>query len=282
MTWLDLRAAADRVREIPLEHVLLRSGAKRDGTDPARWHTERGPLSITGAKFMNWRQGVGGGGAIDLVMHLHGLGFRAAVVWLMDSVSSAAAPWRSPPPVRHEFRIPPQDPDQFFRVTHYLVGKRGLPVHQIQALVAAGSLHADARGNAMFLLRDARRQPVGAELRGTTSRRWRGMAPGSRKDRGFFAVPAPGARDAILCESAIDAISAASLMPGTLCISTSGARANPEWLATIIASGLHVACAFDTDAAGETMAHALISRFPTVQRLRPAGHDWNDALRANR
>ena len=31
---------------------------------------------------MNWNQGVGGGGAIDLAMHLNKLGFKAAVEWL--------------------------------------------------------------------------------------------------------------------------------------------------------------------------------------------------------
>jgi hypothetical protein len=59
----------------------------------------------------------------------------------------------------------------------------------------------------VFLLLDTVGRPVGAELRGTTRLGWRGMAPGSRKDHGFFSVPAPTTRSIVLSESAIDAIS---------------------------------------------------------------------------
>ena len=69
---------ADRLRTLPLETVLTLRGARRDRYDRAKWHTERGPLSVTGAKFMNWHQNRGGGGAIDLVMHLAGVDYRTA------------------------------------------------------------------------------------------------------------------------------------------------------------------------------------------------------------
>ena len=71
-----------RLRAIPLESVLAASGAKRDHQDKAKWHTALGAISVTGMKFMNWNQGRGGGGAIDLAMHLNGLDFKAAVDWL--------------------------------------------------------------------------------------------------------------------------------------------------------------------------------------------------------
>jgi hypothetical protein len=57
------------------------------------------------------------------------------------------------------------------------------------------------------VLRDHRNNPVGAELRGTTWRCWRGLAAGSQKDRGYFAIGKAGFQTTILCESAIDAIS---------------------------------------------------------------------------
>jgi len=49
--------------------------ATPDPYDPARWRTDRGVLSLTGPKFFNWNLGVGGGGAIDLVMHVRQVGF---------------------------------------------------------------------------------------------------------------------------------------------------------------------------------------------------------------
>jgi hypothetical protein len=52
MNFADLRRRADVVRAVPLEAVLLVRGAARDAHDRRKWHTERGPLSVTGAKFM--------------------------------------------------------------------------------------------------------------------------------------------------------------------------------------------------------------------------------------
>ena len=54
MTWDDLRRRAAVVREMSLETVLLLRGAERDRHDKSKWHSERGPLSVTGPKFMNW------------------------------------------------------------------------------------------------------------------------------------------------------------------------------------------------------------------------------------
>lgn len=81
-----------RWRSLDLVGVLpaVADHAKRDLTyapakDPRtqRWHVSAGgqdfELLVTGAKFWDTRAGVGGGGAIDLVMHLNTLNFRAAV-----------------------------------------------------------------------------------------------------------------------------------------------------------------------------------------------------------
>jgi DNA primase len=113
------------------------------------------------------------------------------------------------------------------------------------------------------------------------------MAPGSRKDLGFFSIPAPNINTAeedqrpiILCESAIDAISCHALHPGHCCISTSGAHPNPSWLSRLIDLGRHVHCGFDADDTGERMARAMTAFHPEVQRLRPARHDWNDLLKS--
>jgi len=67
------------------------------------------------------------------------------------------------------------------------------------ALIASGKLYADGRGNAVFLLLGKENTPVGAELRGTGPQRWRGMAPGSQKDLGYFSVSAPSVTRVILC-----------------------------------------------------------------------------------
>jgi hypothetical protein len=128
------------------------------------------------------------------------------------------------------------------------------------------------------VLRDHRNNPVGAELRGTTWRCWRGLAAGSQKDRGYFAIGKAGFQTTILCESAIDAISCFAIYSDCQCISTSGARSTPRWLPALIEQGQSVFCGFDADPVGDRMAQSLIERYPSVRRLRPPLHDWNDVL----
>jgi len=82
---------------MPASDVLaaLASHAKADQTyvpvadkRTRRWHVDFGgrdyELLTTGSKFWDTRAGVGGGGAVDLVMHLLTSDFRAAVVYLRE------------------------------------------------------------------------------------------------------------------------------------------------------------------------------------------------------
>jgi len=284
----DFRRRAAAVREVPLQTVLIYRGAVRDQRDRSKWHTEQGPISITGPKFINWHGKQGGGGAIDLVMHLAGMDCRAAVAWLEEHIPGshvtvgAAAPPSSHNSCDHhrrELQLPPAVPRMLDRVRQYLTGRRHLAPSVLEPLIQSGRLYADHRANAVFLLVAGKaNQPVGAELRGTGPRPWRGMAPGTSKDRGYFWIGVKGARQIVLCESAIDAISCFQIDPQRICISTSGVRANPPWLSGLIARGFHVHCGFDADDAGESAAAHMTVLHPAVLRLRPPAHDWNDAL----
>jgi hypothetical protein len=273
----DWQERADRLRALPLTVVLRASGAVPDRADPHKWHTAQGVLSVTGTKFMNWHLGRGGGGAIDLVMHLHGLGFGPALEWLERHGASVGAHPVSAPP-RPPLRLPRSVPEHLAQVRRYLTEQRRLPADLLDPLIAAGTLFADVHANAVFLLRDVHGQPIGAELRGTGPVSWRGMAPGSRKDLGCFAIPSAPREACVLCESAIDALSCHALHPTYRCLSTAGARPDPAWLPNLLARGHAVYCGFDLDATGEAMAQAMIALHPSVQRLRPARKDWNEML----
>jgi hypothetical protein len=294
MTFDDFRRRADRVRGVPWETVLILRGAERDRHDKSKWHSEQGPLSVTGPKFMNWHRNEGGGGAIDLVMHLADVDYAAAVEWLEQygAVGPLLASERASPSSRQghpvvgeghsgSLRLPVPDERMLNRVLPYLTRRR-LEAALLEPLVASGKLYADPRANAVFLLVAGKAQrPVGAELRGTGPRVWRGMAPGTCKDSGYFWTGARGSRELVLCESAIDAISCCQIHPGRICISTSGVRANPRWLRGLIAHGYQIHCGFDTDRAGDDAAARMIALHPLVQRLRPKAHDWNDMLRSH-
>jgi hypothetical protein len=289
MSLEGIRQKADRLRAVPLQSVLRHCGARRDPHDRDKWHTLRGTISIRGAKFINWKHVGGGGGAIDLVIHLNRCSFREALDWLqrhfprqllLEEVREERCPDRS------GLKLPPPDPAQLGRVRSYLLTARALSAALIDPLIESGCLYADRRANAVFLLlRDGSATPVGAELRGTASIPWRGMALGSAKNLGYFCVPAAGALEAdrrpiILCESAVDAISCFALHPRHRCISTSGARPDPAWLPSLLAEGNPVFCGFDADDTGDRMARAMIGFHPEVRRLRPARHDWNELLRS--
>ena len=300
MSFADLRRARDVVRAAPLESVLLLHGAVRDRHDRRRWHTERGPLSVTGPKFMNWHACQGGGGAIDLVMHLAGVDFRAALAWLeghfaagafiaaeadtrlrVTGYSASGTPLSE---VSAGLRLPLRDDRLLGRVRRYLTERRHLAASILEPLIESGKLYADDRGNAVFVLLAGKRipacgwRPVGAELRGTGPQVWRGMAPGTRKDQGYFWVGVAGPRQIILCESAIDALSCFQIDPQRICISTSGVRADPPWLRALLAHDYELYCGFDADQPGDTAAARMSALHPAVRRLRPPAHDWNDLL----
>jgi hypothetical protein len=280
MTFGQIRDRANQVRTVPLESVLRLNGAQPDRYDQRKWHTSQGILSVTGAKFINWNRSVGGGGAIDLVMHLYDFRLQQAVQWLEQRFPVPASAQPTPPVPKSALIIPPPDPAKLWHVQQYLISQRHIPPALVKSLVQSGNLYADHRANAVFRLLGNENNPVGAELRGTTSRSWHGLAPGSQKDRGFFSIPTAPLPAIILVESAIDAISCFALHPQHRCISTAGARPNPRWLLTLLHQGYSVYCGFDADPTGETMARAMIALYPLVQRLRPAQHDWNDVLKA--
>jgi hypothetical protein len=292
MTLDQRRHLAWRLRALPLERVLPLCGGQPHPEDRRKWRTPLGTLSITGAKFMNWSLGVGGGGAIDLVIHLHRLDFKGALDWLASHFPQALPPPPAPaPPPASPLRLPPPAPSQLARVCDYLIAHRGLPARWVGSLIDSGSLYADAQANAVFLLRNPHHLPVGAELRGTAGTPWHGLAPGSRKDLGCFAIPLlppqGGSQDqaqprpaVVLCESAIDAISCLALHPHYWCLSTAGARPDPRWLPPLLDHSGPVYCGFDADPTGDAMAQTMIALHPRVQRLRPSRHDWNDVLRA--
>jgi hypothetical protein len=293
MNFDEFRQRADAVRDIPLEAVLTCRGAVRDRHDRARWHTERGPLSVTGAKFTNWHGG-SGGGAIDLVMHLAQVHVSAAVEWLEQRLAASRPAPRQPtratsgrPPAAPQgygpLRLPAPEARLLDRVRRYLTQRRGLSAVLLEPLIQSGKLYADRRGNAVFLLVAGKpNRPVGAELRGTGPRVWRGMAPGTRKDLGYFWIGTPGSQNIILCESAIDAISYWQMHPPCICISTAGVRANPPWLRELLARGYALHCGFDADEPGDAAATQMIALHPAVRRLRPPAHDWNDVLTSRR
>jgi hypothetical protein len=305
----DMRRRAAAAREIPLTTVLAYRGATRDAADRSKWHTERGLVSLTGAKFMNWTLARGGGGAIDLVMQLARLEYRPALEWLEHHLGTSTS--RSDPASSgsggnlsslslgdahrgnsagsdsagslcstRTLRLPPRDDRPLHRVRRYLLVERGLPDQLIDSQIEAGKIYADYRGNAVFVMVAGKpERAVGAELRGTGRRVWHGLATGTDKEAGYFWAGRPGSSGIVICESAIDALSCHALFPEWICLSTAGVRSNPRWLIKLLSRGYEIWCGYDSDAAGDQQASSMRKLYPSVTRLRPSSKDWNDVLR---
>ena len=276
----EIRKKADSVRNIDLHTLLQRHGCTKDPLDKAKWHTPRGVISVNGQKFMNWTLGTSGGGAIDLVIHLQGVGFKDAVFWLYNNFSSTSAqgsPKRSYSP-KQILKLPQRDDGKLLQVIRYLKDQRRIPKEVTDNLIESGKLYADVRTNAVFLLLGKKKRIVGAELRGTCGTKWRGMAPGSQKNQGCFYLVGTSTKKMVLCESAIDAVSCFVLHPEYTAISTSGATANPAWLQNFITKGCKIYCGFDSDRTGNMLADKMIKLYPSIKRLHPSRHDWNEVL----
>jgi hypothetical protein len=278
-TFEDIKNKARIVRQIDLKAILTQTGAIHDNFDKAKWHTPLGTISITGQKFFNWNQGFGGGGAIDLIIHLKEYDFKTAVSWLFENFALCCPPV-SKPAQKPALRLPIRDDRKLAQIVNYLSDDRCVPDQLINSMINLGTLYADKRANAVFLLLGKENRVVGAELRGTSKKRWLAMALGSRKDLGCFYVKRSNTKKIVLCESAIDALSCFTINQDVISLSTSGVTANPAWLTTFIDKGLEIYCGFDADDTGDSFAEKMVRLFPNVKRLRPIKHDWNDVLRS--
>lgn len=277
-----MKKRADCARSISLKDVLSRVGAKKDKRDRSKWHTPAGTISMIGQKFFNWTENTGGGGAIDLVMCIHGFNFHQALKWLENNFNcSNTVPVQINRAVPHPQFIPPKrDPSKMSQAVQYLNNQRCISDKTIKALIKSGRFYADYRQNAVFVLLGKENKAVGAELIGTTSVRWRGMARGTKKNQGCFYFKVGAPNHIVICESAIDAISYCSLYKNCMALSTSGVNSEPAWLPGLLKQSIPVYCGFDNDEVGEQMAKLMIKKHTAIQRLKPNKKDWNEDLKS--
>ena len=89
---MTITELADQVRNIPLREVLDLYGfeAKREGTT-LRAKSDLYNIVVTGSMWFDNKAGVGGAGAIDLVIHLARVDFSGACRSLADEFLPLAA-----------------------------------------------------------------------------------------------------------------------------------------------------------------------------------------------
>jgi hypothetical protein len=289
----DLKKVAAEVREIPFPHIFERFGYIKDKSDKNNWNGERGRISTDHGvlpKFYNHDVNQGGGGAIDLAMHLGNWNFKEATTWLAAEFGSSAAigaalsratveakeAMKQPTP-KLPVPEPTADKRKIKRVRDYLTKKRALSSKLVDGLMRKGLVFADSYCNACFKLSGG-----GVELRGTGEQRFHGVR-GEKKGM-FQIMTSQNPVRTIYVESAIDALSYYELhrqdRAPTLICSITGASKNAlqGHAQREIAQGRRVVAGFDRDKAGNHYIEQLREIIQDVEEDRPTSKDFNDDL----
>lgn len=213
---------AQKVRDFPLDKVAYELGLDPDPFDKHKWQNEHHIINITGSKFYDWKTLNGGGGAIDLVMHISECDFKQAVTWLHDRFGEGATieavTYKTREIIQEkpvlEFTPPVRNESKWEDVKKYLTRTRKLPSGLVDSLHSSGLIYADSQQNAVFI-----RRTLGPhyDVRGRGNNRHgdagiRGRGDIDNIEKTFSASPIhPSPRQQQLVNSNEDKITGASL-----------------------------------------------------------------------
>lgn len=291
----------DTLRGIPLAAVMQAFGGTPDPKDPARnWRTAAGRITVTGEKFHNHDQGKGGGGAIDLAMHLGDMKFKDAIAFLGKGFGNVSTIEQYKKEAeKHAKRIldttkapklgiPEPDSSRIGQVYDYLTKKRGISPGIVKANIEKGNVWADSWGNCCFALRSMQGKLIGAELRGTYEKPYHG----ARGQKGlFFSGQAKHEnKKAAFTESAIDALSYQAIKSeqgdsSLVVVSTTGNQKIRivETVQEMIKRGYQIISAYDNDKTGNQLSEMLEAVVKDAKgeykRENPPDKDWNETLK---
>ncbi len=300
----SFRMMADRVRDLDLIDVVEALGATRDPQDKHKYKINGSSISINGDKFFDQSLQSGGGGAIDLVMHVNTTTLRQAVQWLSsefgeqralaattakaerDTKAIVKAPRTLMLPVRSKEQV------HIDKMRDYLINERKLDAHLVEQLIARGDVYPAVKVgkngrtfvNVVALSRGRNKQPGGAEIVGISGVKWKGLAKGSNKKLSVFSVGPKQPQRVVFVSSMIDAVSYHQLNQTHKAVSVAG-EASPERIRELVSRYIHevesvdnaFALGFDDDDVGRAAAEKI----PEFEHLK-LGHgckDWNDLVK---
>jgi hypothetical protein len=297
---------ADQVRGIPLRDVLERYGFEvRPEGSTLRAKDAHHNIVATGSRWFDNTAGIGGGGAIDLVIHLAKVNFAEACRSLADGLPSLAAgqtrlsipkSWReSPHPEKQTFeqlaaRYAVREDSHWPVGRAYLIEYRKISPALVDELHARGSIFAnDHRPNPslVFLHRDLHGKVRGATLRDTKHQSVFRPCLGNKLSAWFTVGDLAKADRIVAVESPIDALSYYSLFgcrgESLAAVSCAGATVSRELMLHAYEGRRSFVVALDNDFAGqrgwqkareETLDWAGFK----LSWDSPRRKDWNDDL----
>jgi hypothetical protein len=293
----QLRTANDQARETPLELILEKAGLDRDPKDRGQWLGAGHRITVKGQKWYDHKHGKGGGGAIDLAMHLRDCDFKEAISWIGQriNVDEAARAIKDNARIQAEackdldisFRPPTPAPKLIPALKKYLAERRGLDPKLTDPLIDKGLIYAELKynkhPNAVFLCQN-NKGLTGAEVKGMEAPfygTFYGTAKGSDRKGGAFMIGIENhGKKAVFVESAIDAIAYKQLHPEPcLVISTAGATTPPAFIENeLIPQGFEIVFAYDNDREGQVFLPKWQDAVPGLAVEIPEKKDWNDDL----
>jgi Plasmid recombination enzyme len=286
----------DPLRSVSLEQVAVELCLESDGKPRPIWRHQDHQIRINGSQFYDWheRQMQGGGGAIDLVMHVLRVDFKSAVAWLAnrfgktavqiagrDHAQRALQEAKSP-----RFVAPDAAPEQWPAVHAYFVSQQ-LPGALIDQLHEQGLLYADEQGAAIFLQRDLVTRSVTGAYR-LSRDGFSGTLLGSDRAKGrFYWLRGGAATDAVqqvvVGQTPIDTLAVGLMEPmpkeRTMYLSADGVLPL-EYLQGF--SPKRVRALMNREQVGQRLAEEVREKLPQVRQVVPEQEDWVESLRVGR
>jgi len=267
----------EELRNKNLPEVCEMLGLVRDPADKKQWRGENCRVTLNGFAWFDHESGRGSGGAIDLIMHVLGIGFNQALEFA--GAAGDRLPERKPEPVKSYLSPPMRVNSNIPAIVDYLKTRALEPVI-IEWLINNQMLYADKYSNCVFMYGAA-----ACELRGTGAVQWRSSR--GQFTRGFI-IPAANCAGVAVLESAIDAISYRQLHKNHFAVSIGG-NSNDAIMQSVIelakTKQVPIIAAFDNDKGGEIPTERL-KALAIVNNVefglnRPTNFkDWNDQLKA--
>lgn len=284
---------AEKLRALPLDSVLkkvygatLEKGS-RDAHNARKYVLpDSRKIAIStgnnGADVWVEQGDKGQRGAINLVMHLDGLDYKAAVRLLQEHFDSSAITSeharvlvsRAEKEVaqikENQVAAPAPDPARWDNVRRWLHEVRGMPKKLIDMLHEKGLIYADSRGNATF-----KRTNGGAFQRGTGPVKFHRSIGGS--SCGPFIIPGTD-KKVILVEAPIDAVAIKAANPTATVVASGGDMLPPSKLRQWLARGAEIFAAHDADKRGDQVAKDAEASLG-AKRMRPPAKDWAETVK---
>jgi Toprim-like len=303
---MKISELVDQVRDIPLRDVLEHYGfeTEPEGTT-LRARSEHHNIVVTGSRWFDNQAGLGGGGAIDLVIHIAQVNFSAACRSLADhfrpfatSQKTLSFPKRSQQPPNLEKKCfeelaaiyAVRDESKWPIARAYLVERRKIVADLVDELHQAGTVFANnhcPNPSLVFLHRDVQGVVRGATLRDTKHQSAFRPCLGNKLTAWFAVGDITTASSIAVVESPIDALSYYCLhahRPGELTVvSCAGAIVPHELMAQACERKQSFIVALDNDPAGEQGwrkardASAEWIGFK-ISSHSPKHKDWNEDL----